>query len=131
MTIVVGYTATPSARAALAHAIDVARRDSHSLVVVTGSRERGQRDGRRLDEEQSAELDRLLAESGVEAARVAPETEDEPAEQVLEAAREHDVDLIVIGVRRRSPVGKFLLGSAAQRILLEADCPVVAVKAPR
>ena len=131
MTIVVGYTATPSARAALGHAIDVARRDSHSLVVVTGSRERGQRDGRRLDEEQSAELDRLLAESGVEAARVAPETEDEPAEQVLEAAREHDADLIVIGVRRRSPVGKFLLGSAAQRILLEADCPVVAVKAPR
>ena len=131
MTIVVGYTATPSARAALTHAIDLARRDAHRLVVVTGSRERGQRDGRRLDEEQSAELDRLLAESGVEAARVAPETEDEPAEQVLEAAREHDADLIVIGVRRRSPVGKFLLGSAAQRILLEADCPVVAVKAPR
>jgi nucleotide-binding universal stress UspA family protein len=131
MTIVVGYTATPSARAALAHAIDLARRDENRLVVVTGSRERGQRDGRRLDDEQSAELDRLLAESGVEAARVAPETEDEPAEQVLEAAREHDADLIVIGVRRRSPVGKFLLGSAAQRILLEADCPVVAVKAPR
>ena len=129
MTIVVGYTATPSARAALDQAIAIAAQDGQRLVVVTGARERGQRDSRRLGEEQRAELDGLLESTGLEVVRVSPETEDEPAEQILDAARTHAADLIVIGVRRRSPVGKFLLGSAAQRILLEADCPVLAVKA--
>jgi nucleotide-binding universal stress UspA family protein len=129
MTIVVGYTATPSARAALDQAIALASKEGQRLVVVTGARERGQRDSRRLDQEQSAELDRLLESTGLEVVRLSPESEDEPAEQILDAARTHAADLIVIGVRRRSPVGKFLLGSAAQRILLDADCPVLAVKA--
>jgi nucleotide-binding universal stress UspA family protein len=39
-----------------------------------------------------------------------------------------DVDLLVIGVRRRSPVGKAFLGDVAQRLLLEAEVPVLAVK---
>lgn len=41
-----------------------------------------------------------------------------------------DVDLLVVGVRRRTPVGKAFLGDVAQRLLLEADVPVLAVKAP-
>ena len=52
------------------------------------------------------------------------------ADEILERAAGVDADLIVIGQRRRSPVGKMLLGSTSQRILLDAVCPVVAVKAP-
>ena len=48
---------------------------------------------------------------------------------MLDAAEEHNADLIVIGLRRRTPVGKLIMGSTSQRILLEADCPVLAVKA--
>jgi nucleotide-binding universal stress UspA family protein len=47
----------------------------------------------------------------------------------VEFANDEGIDLIVIGVRRRSPVGKLVLGSNAQDILLRADCPVLAVKA--
>ena len=50
------------------------------------------------------------------------------AEDIVDAATAEDAQLIVIGLRRRSPLGKLLLGSNAQRILLDAPCPVLAVK---
>ena len=40
-----------------------------------------------------------------------------------------DADLIVIGLRKRSQVGKLVMGSNAQEILMAAACPVLAVKA--
>lgn len=53
----------------------------------------------------------------------------DPADAVLdEIAERGDVDRLVIGMRRRSPVGKALLGSVSQRLLLESPVPVVAVK---
>jgi nucleotide-binding universal stress UspA family protein len=52
----------------------------------------------------------------------------EVADEVLRVAQETDASVIVIGLRKRSPVGKLLMGSSAQRILLDADRPVLAVK---
>ena len=56
--------------------------------------------------------------------------ENERGEQIeiLRVAEQMDAELIVIGLRRRTPVGKLILGSNAQRILLDAHCPVLAVK---
>jgi len=54
---------------------------------------------------------------------------NDPSEDLVEVAEEVGAKLIVIGMRRRSPVGKLLLGSNAQRILLDATCDVLAVKA--
>jgi len=54
---------------------------------------------------------------------------NDPSQDLIEVAHEVNADFIVIGLRRRTPVGKLILGSNAQRILLDASCPVLAVKA--
>jgi nucleotide-binding universal stress UspA family protein len=78
------------------------------------------------------ELDRIRAE--LDSAGVAHEVRRighglDLAEDLITAAEELAAEIIVIGLRRRSPVGKLILGSSAQRILLDAPCPVLAVKA--
>ncbi|AJT42057.1 universal stress protein [Psychromicrobium lacuslunae] len=53
---------------------------------------------------------------------------DNSAEQILELAAEHSAELIVLATRKRSPVMKLFLGSMAQQVILEADCPVLTVR---
>lgn len=67
-----------------------------------------------------------LAEAGLEfeVQRSGPDL----ASQVIDLAEDHDAKLIVMAARRRSPVVKLLLGSSAQRVILEAECPVLIVK---
>lgn len=53
----------------------------------------------------------------------------EPGEDIVEYARENKIDLIVAGIKRRSKIGKLLIGSNAQFINLNAPCPVLSVRA--
>lgn len=57
------------------------------------------------------------------------ESSGDPAAEILEAAAEHDVDLVTVSGRQRSPAGKALLGSASQSVLLQSDRPVLFVGA--
>ncbi|MDQ2049681.1 universal stress protein [Natronolimnohabitans sp. A-GB9] len=57
------------------------------------------------------------------------ETTGDAAEKILEAAEEFDSDAIVLGIGRRSPVGKVLFGSVVQAVILESDRPVTVVPA--
>ncbi len=79
-----------------------------------------------------AQLDALrqrLSDQGVAHEVVQSVGRLEPAEEILEAAERLSAALIVLGIRRRTPVGKLLMGSTAQRVLLQSTCPVLAVKA--
>jgi nucleotide-binding universal stress UspA family protein len=51
-----------------------------------------------------------------------------PGEDLVNYARDNNIDEIIIGIRRRSKVGKLVFGSTAQYVILEAPCPVLAVK---
>jgi len=52
----------------------------------------------------------------------------EAGEDLVRLAEEHQADEVIIGVRRRSKVGKIIFGSTAQFVVLNAPCPVVTVK---
>ena len=130
-TVVVGYVPKPEGEAALSKAIDEAKLRGAKLVVVNSHRGGHEYDGaaaRKAEAEMDAVRTRL-DESGVSYDLRQLVRGFEPAEDLISLAEANDAELIVIGLRRRSPVGKLILGSNAQRILLDAHCAVLAVKA--
>jgi nucleotide-binding universal stress UspA family protein len=128
MSVVVGYVPTPEGESALEHAVREARSRAVRLLVVNTSRGDALVDERYADEQQLGVLGATLAEAGVDHEVVHAIRGRDASEEILAVAQERRADLVVIGLRRRSPVGKLLLGSTAQRVLLDAPCPVLAVK---
>ncbi len=131
MPVVVGYIATAEGRAALRRAAEECVLRNTDLIVINSNR-----GGRELDREEVAKYEDQLEEVRAELDGLGIRHEVrqlvrglEPAEDLVAVAEESRADLIVIGLRRRSPVGKLILGSNAQRILLDAPCAVLAVKA--
>ncbi|NLE72941.1 MAG: universal stress protein [Actinomycetales bacterium] len=130
MSVVVGYVPTPEGEAALEAAVQAATTQETRLVVVLS--DRGNRFGGDAAalQEHADEVRRRLDDAGLRHdVRVTRRGRD-VADDIIAAAEEGGCELIVIGLRRRSPVGKLILGSNAQRILLDAPCPVLAVKPP-
>ena len=116
--IVVGYSARAEGRAALTRALSEARLRDAALIVVNTS----------TDAEAAGLVEQLTASGLGYEIKTATDAQDS-AEELIRTAETAEADFIVIGLRRRSPVGKLLLGSNAQRVLLDAACPVLAVKA--
>lgn len=129
MSVVVGYVPTPEGVAAFEHALREAVTRVTRLVVVNTSRGDALVDQRYAATEQLDELGSRLVEAEVEHLLVHSIRGRDAADEILAAAGEHRAELIVLGLRRRSPVGKLIMGSTAQRVLLDARCPVLAVKA--
>jgi nucleotide-binding universal stress UspA family protein len=129
-SVVVGWISSPEGQAAVEAAVEETRRRQGRLVVVHSSRGGGEDPATVVQTRDAlAELERRLGSEGLEVTVRDFVRGNEPAEDVIEVAEKEDAALIVIGLRRRSPVGKLLMGSNAQDILLRADCPVLAVKA--
>ena len=130
-TIVVGYVPKPEGHAALRRAREEAQLRNARLVVVNSHR-----GGREFDRDDAVETEEDLEAIRAELRDAGVEHEIrqlvrgmDPADDLVNVANDVDADFIVIGLRRRSPVGKLILGSNAQRVLLDAPCPVLAVKA--
>ncbi len=130
-TIVVGYVRTPEGRAAIDAALAEATRRAARLVVVNSVRG-GEEDPEQVTalHDELLRLEERIAGEGVKVELHEYARGNHPAQDLLQDAAEVGADLIVIGLRHRSPVGKLFLGSTAQDVLLSARCPVLAVKVP-
>jgi nucleotide-binding universal stress UspA family protein len=127
MTIVVGYTADRFGEAAVRHGIAEAKWRDTGLLVVNSTAGDSYVDAAFAQSKDVSGLEAQLADCGV------PYEVQQPvgvyaADALLSLMEREDTELLVIGLRHRSPVGKLLLGSVSQQVLLECPKPVLAVK---
>jgi nucleotide-binding universal stress UspA family protein len=129
VTVLVAFLPTPEGEAAFAAGLTEASRRGEDVLLLNSPR-----GGAPVSSDVASPEVVAALSARAEAAGVRLETQQEPhsgelADEVVRVAGTVDASVIVLGLRRRSPVGKLLMGSTEQRILLDADRPVLAVKA--
>lgn len=130
MKIVVGYDMTDPAEKALDKALEYAR-DLNATLVMIASMVGGTKEN--VEEINAFEkglrqAHQKATQSGVKCEKHLLMRGNPPGEDIVEFAREAGADLVVIGIKKRSKVGKLMFGSTAQYVILSCDCPVLAVK---
>lgn len=130
MKILVGYDGSGAAKDALNIAKKYATALAAQVHIVTSMVK-----GTEGDQEEIFQAERGLqyAKSVFSAEKIACEIHLlvrglSPGEDLVRFAEENDVELVVVGVKRRSKVGKLLMGSTAQFVIIKAPCPVLSIK---
>jgi len=129
MTILVAYAPRPEGRTALLKGLEIAKRRNEHLLVVNASPGGSADDASKADAQDIEQVEQIIADSGVSAEFkqfVRGKSAVDEIEALVDAL---PVSLLIIGLRQRSKVGKLIMGSVAQDILLSVPCPVLAVKA--
>ncbi len=130
MKILVGLDGSNSSKEALKLAKEHAKTFNATIELVT-SMEKGTETQQKEIEQDEHDLEnekKLLEKDGISCQTHLLIRGMTPGEDIVEFAEQNEVDEIVIGVRRRSKVGKLVFGSTAQYVILNAHCPVVTVK---
>jgi nucleotide-binding universal stress UspA family protein len=130
MKIMVGYDGSGAAK----NALDMAKKHAKAFgakVYILTSMVKGTE--RQLEDIEKAERDLEGIKTFFENERVPCEVHLlirglSPGEDLVQFAKEHKIDEIIVGIEKKSKVGKFVFGSNAQYVILEAPCPVVTIK---
>lgn len=127
MTIVVGYSPSGQGRAALRAALRYAERSGESITIASHQYRDPERGVTAATE---SEVRTELEQVGIDGTdiTVRSSASRDIGEFLLATVDEETASLVVIGLRRKPPIGKLNLGAAARRVVLGAPCPVLAVK---
>lgn len=131
MKIMICYDGSSVSRAALNLGVQHAWAFMADAVFLVQSMEGGLHIGRREFDNAERKLGAVCAELRDEGLPIEPRLlvrGMSAGEDLVRFAEERQVDEIIIGIRRRSKVGKMVFGSTAQSVILRAPCPVVTVK---
>jgi nucleotide-binding universal stress UspA family protein len=129
MTILVAYVPRPEGQAALDKGMEIAKRRNERLVVVNASPGGTKEDASMADVPDVERVEKLLLDAGIEAQFKQFVRGKNAVEEIEAMVDSLPASLLVIGLRKRSAVGKLIMGSVAQELLLSVSCPVLAVKA--
>jgi nucleotide-binding universal stress UspA family protein len=129
MTILVAYAPRPEGQAALDKGIELAKRQNERLLVVNASLGGHTEDPAMADTMDIERIEAQLAASGVDAEFKMFVRGKSAVEEIEALVDSLSISVLVIGLRKRTPVGKLIMGSVAQDILMTVSCPVLAVKA--
>ena len=130
MKILVGYDGSKVADDVIKLAYKHAKAFKAELYIVTSLEQGPELKKEDIDKAES-KLERLGTPFQVDNIPYKPQASvsyQSPGEDLVRFAKEKDIDEIIIGVKRRSKVGKLVFGSTAQYVILEAPCPVLTVK---
>jgi nucleotide-binding universal stress UspA family protein len=125
--IVIGYTADRFGQAALDHGIEQARLRETGVLVINSTAGDAYADSTFAQSDGVRDLQARLSTSGVPFEFSQPVGVD-AATELLTAMDRPEAEMLVIGIKHRNPVGKLLMGSVSQQVLLECPKPVLAVK---
>ncbi|MEJ2638337.1 MAG: universal stress protein [Desulfosarcinaceae bacterium] len=130
MKILVGYDGSNSAKDALKLAITHARAFEAQVMVIkslTGGTVTEEAEVSNANDD-LAEAEKILKDAGISCETHLLVRGMQPGEDIVRFAAEKKADAIIIGVKRRSKVGKLLFGSNAQYVIVKANCPVTTVR---
>ncbi|HEU4915887.1 MAG TPA: universal stress protein [Acidimicrobiia bacterium] len=130
MSVIVGYMSSERGRAALELGLEEARLRATELVVIHSLHGAGVDDDEDVvaSDRELETIDEMLSKEGINYSIHNFVRGNSPADDIVQAATDYDGRLIVIGLRQRTSAGKFLLGSNAHDILMNAPCPVLTIR---
>jgi nucleotide-binding universal stress UspA family protein len=129
MTILVAYVPRPEGRAALDKGIEIATERNERLVIVNAGPGGQHEDPTVINGYEAETVEERLRTLSIPAEFKQFVRGKSAIDEIVELVEQLQATMLIIGMRKRSPVGKLLLGSVAQEILFNVPCPVLAVKA--
>jgi len=131
MTIIAAYVPGPLGDEVLATAISEAKIRKAHLLVLNLSAGAALVDDHVASANEIETIQAKIDSQHLSGQVLRQESDTDVATAIVAAAAETKAELVIIGVRRRTATGKLIFGSSAQRVILEAECPVLSVKTPK